>query len=339
MKIKKLFLILIILMILAGIAAKVVYKYLKYPVEKQTRFMMDTYVTIHTLGPKDITVKAVNLAFARMQQIDEKFNALNVKSPLYAYNKYGVAISDEEILKLIETATKISRDTNGAFDITVYPLIELWGFYTDTPSLPADEKIKNALSDVNFKNLIFYNGKLTKHKKGVAIDLGGIAKGYAIKEAARVLKGQGVNSAVIDAGGDVYVLGKKGNKLWRIGIKNPRAEGLLGYLEAEDLAVVGSGDYERFFIKDGKRYHHIMNPRTGYPAQGLSGITVIYPDPVIADAWATALFVLGAKDGIKMAEKIPGMEVIMVTVQGEKIYTPGLKKALKLIPGADKRNG
>jgi thiamine biosynthesis lipoprotein len=165
----------------------------------------------------------------------------------------------------------------------------------------------------------------------VRIDLGGIAKGYGVSQAATVLKKAGVTSALIEAGGDVYALGKKGSRLWNIGIKNPRGEDLLGYVEVEDLAVLGSGDYERFFVQDGRRYHHIFNPKTGYPAEGLCGVTIIHPDPMLADAWNTALFVLGPEKGLKMVEEMPDTEAIMVKTSGEVLYSSGFEGRLKSI--------
>jgi thiamine biosynthesis lipoprotein len=211
--------------------------------------------------------------------------------------------------------------------------VELWGFYGDSSHLPQDEEIKDCLSKIGYKYLTtIKNEKLERSKENISIDLGGIAKGYSVSQAAKALKAEGVTSALIDAGGDVYALGKKGGKFWNVGIRSPRGEDLLGYVEVEDLAVMGSGDYERFFIKDGKRYHHILSPKSGYPAEGLSGITVIYTDPIIADAWATALFVLGPEKGPEIVEKIPGMETIMVTTSGKILYSSGLKNALKVIP-------
>jgi len=114
-----------------------------------------------------------------------------------------------------------------------------------------------------------------------------------------------------------------------VGLRSPRDEELLGYVEVEDLAVMGSGDYERFFVKNGKRYHHILDPKTGYPALGLRSVTLIHKDPMVADAWCTALFALGPQGGLEMVEELSGMEAIMVTSSGEKLYSSGLKGAVK----------
>ncbi|MFH1776849.1 MAG: FAD:protein FMN transferase [Candidatus Omnitrophota bacterium] len=300
-------------------------------VEKQTRFMMDTYVTISAVGARKITLPAINLALDRMQEIDVKFNRLNPKSPLFAFNHQGVAISDKEIVTVVAAALQVAKDANALFDITVAPLIDLWGFNENEPHLPSQQQIRETLTKVGYEHLSINNGILEKDNPDIAIDLGGIAKGYAVSEAVKVLKASGISAALVDAGGDVYAMGKKGRMSWHIGIQAPRQENLLGYLEIEDLAVMGSGDYERFFMKDGKRYHHILNPKTGCPADELAGITVVYPDPMLADAWATALFVLGPKKGMEIVAKIPRMEVMFVDTSDKIIYSSGLKKILNKI--------
>jgi thiamine biosynthesis lipoprotein len=294
----------------------------------QTCFMMDTYVTIRIFDSSGNGYK-IDQALNRMKDLDVKFNSLNPKSPIYAFNNYGVPVADPEILNVVRTALDISQKTDGAFDITIEPLIKLWGFYTESPHLPPPEQINETLKNVGYKHLLLRNGRLEKDDANIKIGLGAIAKGYIIGQAINVLKEQGVSSAIIDAGGDIYTLGGKEKKLWKVGIKNPRGEGLLGYVEVENTSIVGSGDYERFFMKNGKRYHHIFNPKTGYPSEGLTGITVIHPDPMLADGWATALFVLGPENGIEIANKLPDMGVIMVTTSGKVLYSSGLKNTMK----------
>jgi thiamine biosynthesis lipoprotein len=285
-------------------------------------------VTIYAVGPKTVTAPAINSALDRMQQVDIKFNSQNPASPVYAFNHQGLPISDPEIIDMVRLALQISRDSDGAFDITVEPLIELWGFYGESPRLPSEKEVQDCLRKVGHHNLTLKNAMLQKRNADIKIDLGGIAKGYAVSQAVKVLKREGVTSALIDAGGDVYALGKKGRDPWKIGIRSPRGDAILGYLEIEDMAVMGSGDYERFFTKDGKRYHHIFNPKTGYPAEGLTATTCIHPDPMVADAWNTAIFVLGPENGLKRVETIAAMETIMVTTSGDIIYSAGLKNAL-----------
>ncbi|PIP67945.1 MAG: hypothetical protein CO035_03575 [Candidatus Omnitrophica bacterium CG_4_9_14_0_2_um_filter_42_8] len=332
-KLKPVFIIIIV--IFAALWAVRSYNERRFHVEKETRFMMDTYVTIYAVGPKAVTLKAINLALNRMQEIDTKFNSLNSKSPVYAFNHTLEPISDKEIIGLIQIALNVSETSGGAFDISIAPLAELWGFYNKDYYLPAPQEIKDCLANVGYQHLSLDKGKLSKDNMAVRIDLGGVAKGYAISEATKVLKSNGVASALIDAGGDVYGLGRKGSKLWRIGIKDPRGEGILGYVEVEDMAVMGSGDYERFFIKDGRRYHHIFDPKTGYPTQGVQSVILIYNDPVVAQAWTKIPFIMGPEKGLKRLEKIPDMEVIIITESGKILYSSGLKHSLNFIKEAE----
>ena len=329
---KKLRVALILIAVLFGASLAVRYYNLyRYHLEKQTCFMMDTYVTLHAVGPKKTTSRAISLALDRMQELDTKFNHLNPKSPIYTFNHDGTPITDPEVLGLVKVALEVARDSDGAFDITIEPLVATWGFYGKSPHVPEDKDIRNALDAVGYQFLVLEDSKLEKKKESVRIDLGGIAKGYIVREAAKVLRKEGVMSGLIDAGGDVYGLGKKGSDLWKIGIRNPRGEDLLGYVEVEDLAVMGSGDYERFFEENGKKYHHIFNPKTGYPAEGVIGTTIIHADPVIANAWSKPIFVLGPERGMELVKKIPGMEAIVVKSSGEVLYTDGLKHALRSI--------
>jgi thiamine biosynthesis lipoprotein len=323
----KLALILVAVFVAALLAVRF-YNLYRFHLEQQTRFMMDTYVTIYAVGPKKITAPAVNLALDRMQEVDAKFNRNNPKSPVYDFNHQGVPITDREILDVARVALEVTRESDGAFDITIAPLIELWGFYGDSPHLPKEEEIRDCLMKTGSRYLSLKDSKLEKTKESIQIDLGGIAKGHAVRKAGKVLRAAGVTSALIDAGGDVYALGKRGRDLWKVGIRNPRGDDLLGYLEVEDLAVMGSGDYERFFVQAGKRYHHIFDPKTGHPAEGLRSTTLIHPDPTLADAWNTAIFVLGPEKGLDLVERIPGMEAILVTVSGEVMYSSGLRNAL-----------
>lgn len=329
---------LIIVLVVCVLAIRT-YNGYRFHLEKQTRFMMDTYVTIYAIGPKHITKPAINAAFKRMKEIEEKMNPINENSLLYKFNKKSEPIYDKEIIKLVKLAVDVSIATEGAFDITSFPLSDLWGFssYSEKkPTLPSKSQIRQVLKNIGYKYLIINDDVIEKDNKNIAIDLGAIAKGYALEQAAEVLKTKNVKMALIDAGGDIYALGRKIEGPWQIGIKAPREEGLLGYLEVEDVSVMGSGDYERFFLQEGKRYHHIFDLKTGYPADQLISITVVYHNPVLADCLATALFVMGPVKGIEFAEAMKGLEVIMVTGDQNIITSSGLKSAIKTIPKTDK---
>ncbi|MEI7640158.1 MAG: FAD:protein FMN transferase [bacterium] len=313
---KKIFVILMVGLLFMGCGKNI---------QKKTEFLMDTYVSIIIPGDKSMLV-AMDKGFKRMEEVSIKFNVLNPKSPFYDFNMTGKPVEDPECVALVSTALKVAALSDGALDITVKPVVDLWGFYSPDPHVPDKAALKKALAKVGYKNLLIKNGKLIKLKEGVQLDLGAIAKGYAVGEAMKVLKAAGVKSALIDAGGDIYAIGKNGKDRWKIGIKNPRADGLLGGMEIDpDITVATSGDYERFFEKDGIRYCHIFDPKTGYPAKsGTISVSVITDDATLADAWSTAFFVMGKDKTAALVKKIGTVETIMVADNETISYSPGL---------------
>jgi FAD:protein FMN transferase len=327
----------IIAVLFAGSYAIRLYNIHRFRFEEKTGFMMDTFVTIRVQGPSAVARKAISDAFDRMQEIDKKMNALNPESPVYAFNEKGVPVADPEIVELVQKGLEISKLSSGAFDMTLLPLSKLWGFDTKSPHLPPDREIKEALAKTGYKYLTVKDGKVNKLRPYITLDLGGIAKGYAVGEALRILKKEGITSGLIDAGGDIYALGKrKDGKPWKVGIKAPREEGfkdgVLGYLELSDISIATSGDYERFFIKDGKRYHHIFDSTTGYPANsGLISASIIYGDCALTDVWTKVLFVSGPEKGLRIVEAVPGLGAIMVTTEGKILYSKNLKNEINKI--------
>jgi thiamine biosynthesis lipoprotein len=291
---------------------------------------MDTYVSITAVGPAAKADKAVGLAFDRLEEINRKFNHLDSTSPVFAFNRGDVPLADSEIVGVITGAQQVSELSGGTFDITVEPLVRLWGFYSGNTAVPSQAAIDSCLKLVGYRKLEVRDGRVTKLDPRVTIDLGGITKGYALKEAARVLKANGVDSAIIDAGGDVYALGKKGSENWKVGVRNPRGEGILGVAAVSNLAVVTSGDYERFFFgPDSVRYCHIIDPRTGWPSRGYVSTTVIMRDPVWAPGWSKVLFILGP-EAIALSDKAGGFEALLISDSMKATMSDGLAQALKL---------
>jgi thiamine biosynthesis lipoprotein len=291
---------------------------------------MNTAVTIQLPGDPSVR-KLSEKAFDRMEEVDRKFNVLSTESPIYHFNYENVPITDPEILALVETSLELSRESGGAFDVTVYPLVDLWGFFRDAPAVPAQADIAACLKRVGWGQLRIEGGSLRKLNSDVEIDLGAIAKGYAVGEAVKVLKDEGVTSALIDAGGDIYAIGEVYGRPWKVGIRKPRGEGVVGVLDVSDLTIVTSGDYERYFEKDGVRYHHILDPASGFPADGLMSVTVICDDPVQGDGLSTALFVMGAEKGMELVEDLDGVESIMVTKDGKVLISQGLKGDMETV--------
>jgi len=294
----------------------------KQEMQKQTRFLMDTIVTIQIPGGAE-RVAVIQKALDRMEQVDHKFNVLDSSNQLYAFNHRNEPITDPEIAGLVKTALDIARQTAGAFDVTVYPLVKLWGFFGKNPSLPADRDIRALLPHVGWRKLVVRDGRITKADPAVRIDLGGIAKGYAVGEAVKTIRAAGVQSALIDAGGDIYAIGTLSGQPWKIGIRDPRGDGVMGSLDVTDLTVVTSGDYERYFETNGVRYHHILDPKTGYPVRGLRSATVITADAALGDGLSTALFVLGKERGLAFLEKSGLAQGVIMDSTGAMTTTQG----------------
>jgi FAD:protein FMN transferase len=320
----------------------------KPDVRKQTRLMMDTYVTISVLAPGPKAQVGLDSAFARLEQISHRFNHLDSTSPLYAFNERSVPIADPEIIHVLEVAQRISVLSGGAFDVTVEPLVRLWGFYDACPALPQQRQIDSCLKFVGYQNLVIENDRVTKRDPRTRIDLGGIAKGFGMAEAARVLRQTDVDSALIDLGGDVYAIGKKGDQQWKVGIRNPRGDGVVGVVALHNLAAVTSGDYERFFWgpprdttpdegrgtrgrvdaeTDSVRYCHILNPHTGWPARGFCSTTVLMRDPLLAQGFSKVLFILGP-EALKLADSTEHFEALLIDHSLKAITSAGLAGAV-----------
>lgn len=299
-----------------------------------TRFPMATYVTIKVWGQSDILHGAVDKAFTEIDRVDSLTSVFSTHSAVYELNNSGEITSDE-IAGLLGKAHQVWEQSDGAFDPTVKPLIELWGFYDSLGrDVPSREKLSDVLRFVGFNNLEISGDTVTLRDFpgsprenlvfSCGVDLGGIAKGYAVDRAVEVLRKQEVYRGLVDAGGDIYCFGtKKGD--WKIGIRDPRADNpgnLLGVINIDSGAVATSGDYENYFEVDGVRFHHLINPRTGYPARRAISATVLAPTVALADAWATALFILG-EEGIDVLNTVDGLEGLIVLKDGSQLMTRG----------------
>jgi thiamine biosynthesis lipoprotein len=287
-----------------------------------SRFVMDTEVVVKIAGmPGEKAAECAALAFQEIEMLDKVFNWRNPSSRLYKLNNEGSTKTDKTLDTLIRKSLEYSKFTGGAFDVTVQPLVELWD--VKNSSVPPNPGLVRAtLRRVGYRNV-----RITKRhvrlRGGARIDLGAIAKGQAVDSAAEILRACGVRDALVNAGGNVRVIG---SRTWNIGIRHPRnGRKLLGVIKLKEMSVATSGDYERFFEYRGRRYHHIFDPRTGYPAGGCISVTVVAPLAVDADALSTSLFVLGPEKGLKAVSGLNGVECIFVTSDGRIISSPGLK--------------
>jgi thiamine biosynthesis lipoprotein len=235
-----------------------------------------------------------------------------------------------ETAEIIALGLDVAQRSDGAFDLTLGQLKALWGFDQESPTLPDQAALSAALNGIGPAALSLQGQEVNKRTPLLQVDLGGIAKGYAVDRAIAVLKEHGVTSAAVNAGGDMYLLGPhselqgRPERPWRIGIQHPRhKETLLETVQVSDRAVVTSGDYERFFEEDGVRYHHIFDPKNGLPARGCQSVTIIADSVVLADALATAVFVLGPTAGLQLLTQYPEAEGLVVAADGTLHSSPG----------------
>ncbi|UCH12014.1 MAG: FAD:protein FMN transferase [Candidatus Omnitrophota bacterium] len=268
--------------------------------QRRSRFKMGTVVEITLNGPIwtnfDKIFEKAFLAIDKAQNLADRYNqGSQISIVNREAHKFPVVV-DKELYNLIENATSISKNTEGAFDITVTPLVELWGFYKKQGSLPSDAKIKGALARVGFNNIVLDREKkaVFLKKDGVGLDLSAIAKGYAVDKAAKVIRECGISSAIINAGGDIYCVGKKNIfQKWNVGIKDPDDnKKIIKVIHVRDRAVATSGGYEKFLTRQGEKYSHLIDPRTGLPAEISRNATVVARTCTLADALATALCIL-----------------------------------------------
>jgi len=249
------------------------------------------------------------------------------------------------ILPLIQRGSELSRRSDGLFNPAIGKLTALWGFASDDPPKgppPSAKAIRAILDQEPSMEDIHLNGlTMQSSNPALKLDFGAFAKGYAVDHAIDVLRELGINNAVVNAGGDLRAIGRHGDRPWRVGIRHPREAGILASVEVEnDESIFTSGDYERYFDWQGTRYDHIIDPRSGYPAQGLSSVTVFARQADLADAAATALFVAGPaeKDWLPVARAMGVTGVMLVDDDGRVQLTPGIRDRIYFKPSADNKH-
>lgn len=274
---------------------------------KDTQVLMGTFVEVTSPDQK-----AAKIVFDEFKRIDNLLSKYRPDSEVSRLNKLGKLRVSPGTFYVIKKSKEFWEISDGAFDITAAVLVDLWGFTDKKYYLPKEDEIKKSLNLVGSDKIILNDkDNMVEFKtSGVKIDLGGIAKGYALDCTVKKLKENNINSCLINAGGQVFALGDKFGKPWRIAIKGPRAQGMVDYLKLKDNSVSTSGDYEQYFIRNNKRYSHILDPKTGYPVNtGLESVTVIAPCGLDADAISTAIFVLGKTRGEDLIKRFPGTQV------------------------------
>lgn len=294
-------------------------------------FAMDTFMSFTAYGKN--SEAAVDAAIKEIQRLDALLSTGNESSEVFRINREGRGTVSEDTENILKRAVKIYEATDGLFDFTVYPLMELWGFASQEYHVPSREELLEVLPLVDASQVQFDGTEVTLGK-GQRIDFGGIAKGYTSARVMDIFREYGVASGMVSLGGNVQVLGTKpdGSK-WQIGIQDPDSgQGeVLAVLSVEDKAVITSGGYERYFEEDGNTYIHILDPRTGYPADaGLISVTIVSADGTLADALSTSFYIMGLDDAVTFWRSYEDdFDMVLVKDNGEIFVTEGISSAFQ----------
>ncbi|MCX7026562.1 MAG: FAD:protein FMN transferase [Spirochaetes bacterium] len=295
----------------------------------RTDMVLGTVCTIRLL--EGGSTKTTDEIFARLKQIEDRMSVNKEGTELAAVNaaagKTAVKVSNDTFF-VISKALDYARLTDGAFDPTVGPLVKLWGIGTDNARVPSKSEIASTLVLIGYRNVELDKAARTIKllRSGMRLDLGAIAKGYAADECSRILEAHKVKSAIVDLGGNVLVYGKKKDgSLWKVGVQDPSSDRgeYIGIVTGPSMTIVTSGVYERYFMQDGIRYHHLLDTKTGFPIQnGLTSVSIITDSSIDADGLSTSVFALGLEKGKKLVESLPGVKAVFID-SNQKVYLSG----------------
>ena len=298
---------------------------------RRTQFIMGTLVEITVSHPDPDVIQAVTTqAFDEMKRIEQLMSTYLPDSEIsrinHAAGKEAIPVSPE-VEEVIREGLYWSEQSSGAFDITIEPLVYLWNFDGEKEIIPRESTLRKTASLVNFKDIELKDHTVRLKRHGMAINVGGLAKGYAVDRAISVLRGK-VKNGIVNAGGDLFAFGQKNKQTpWNIGLQHPRKpQELLAAFAVQNQAIATSGDYQRYFIKDGVRYHHIFDPQTGKPARLMVSTTIITTEVMDADALATAVFVMGPEKGIEWINSMDNVEAMLVLNDGSIRYSKKFRK-------------
>jgi FAD:protein FMN transferase len=293
---------------------------------RHTQVLLGTVVDIQVRDrDRDKAEEAIAEALAEVRRVDRIFSTTDTDSEVWALNHSTreTVVTRPELYAILLSSDELWRASGGAFDAGLNNLIELWGFGTEAEGVPAPEAVQAAQQSSGWQSVHLNDGSLVR-PVGLQFNFGGIAKGYAVDRAIEVLQAQGIASAMVNAGGEIRSYGGG----WVVGIQHPRrASEMIARIRPGDLAVATSGDYEQYFV-DGQRYHHLLDPRTGYPAQGVQSVTVIAPTCTDADGLSTAVFVLGPDEGLALIEQLKDTEAYLIDADGKVFMTSGFEDFL-----------
>ena len=300
--------------------------------QSKSFFAMDTYMTITAYGEN--TESVLNQAEERVTELEKMWSVTDENSEIYAINHSGgtIVTVSPETAELLDFSLNISKITGGALDCTMYSVLTEWGFTTGNYKIPTDEKISELLENTGYEKIDLNENNVTV-PKNMQIDLGAVGKGYTGDLIVDILQENGVESALLDLGGNIQTIGTKLDGTdWKLGLRSPFDEGSFATLEISDCAVITSGGYERYFVgDDGKTYWHILNPETGKPAHsGLVSVTIVGKEGRLCDALSTSLFVMGLDKATELWKQRDNFEMVLVSEEGKIYLTESLEDNFSL---------
>ena len=287
--------------------------------------IMGTSITVELWHEDDAeAAKLMAAVMAEMRRIEQDYSPYIESSELSRLNRKAARRPtrvSKEMWKLLKASRRVSELSGGAFDITYASAGKLYDYRER--ERPANAELANAVDAINYRHVVLMRGRRVRYSHpGVSIDLGGIAKGYAVDLGIEILQKHGVTEALVAAGGDSRIIGDRRGRPWTVGVQDPRDKSkMIALLPLADTAVSTSGDYERYFEDDGVRYHHIINPDSGDSARELRSVTILGPEGLFTDALSTAVFVLGLEPGLKLIDTLPGIDAVIVDGQGNLRYS------------------
>ncbi|MGL4914442.1 MAG: FAD:protein FMN transferase [Romboutsia sp.] len=304
----------------------------------RTEIFMGTPIklTLYNESNEEILDKA----FEKVSKIEDTLSINKPGTELDNLNaKSGISpvVLSEMSYDIIRKALEYSKLSDGGYDVSIGPLIKLWSIGLPEAKVPTQEEINEVIKLIDYSNIDMNdsNREVFLSKKGMIVDLGSIAKGYVADELVKLLKDEGIEKAIIDLGGNIYALGyKEENKKWRIGIQNPFDDrgNVVGTIDVANKSVVTTGVYERFIEKNGKKYHHILNPKTGYPYEtNIAGVSIVADHSIDADALSTLVFTKGLEEGLKFVNELENVDAIFITNKKEIYTTKGIKDNFKIM--------
>lgn len=293
-------------------------------------YALDTFINLKIYGDNPEVV--TEIAEQEIYRLEGLFSVTDKNSEVYRINtESGDIPVSKDTTEIIDLAAEISQKTDGALDITVYPLVKLWGFTTDENYVPTESEIEEKLRLVDYHKInVNADASCVSVEENMQIDLGAVAKGYIAWEISDLLKSNGVDSAILAFGGNIQTIGTKNGESWRVGVRYPDTNDNFAVLNVGETAIVTSAADQRFFEQDGVVYHHIIDPKTGKPAQsGVKSATVICSNGAVADGLSTALFVMGVENAINLYKNNGGFDFIILTDDDKLYLTDGIKDSFE----------